>query len=166
MESFVRTARQLCCLAAALGAGCRSVPTPLGAKPDVPSLVAPFLFDRPGSRRADTSVTWMAADTAAWRALREVARTRDIALEPPTTSPVLCPGSTDANGRQLRDRIGYVVGLRAWETDSIPIVVDAQISCRYVSRGEPRGFRQGRVWAAEKIRGGYRLLRILDDYIT
>jgi hypothetical protein len=131
-------------------------------------MVAAFVFDSLGSDSPSPGLIWIADDSATWRAFKGAVAGRPDSLEPPSAEPITCPGSTDANRRQVRGRIGYRLSMNTYTTDLMGLQVDASVTCTFIFEGKVRKgiFREGRTWSARKSRRGWQLLRVTDHYIT
>ena len=165
---LVASLRAVSLTAALIGvAACGAGPPP---PPDesLGQMVAQFVFDSLGSDSPSPGLIWIADDSATWRAFKGAVVGRHDSIEPPSAEPITCPGSTDANRRQVRGRLGYRLSLKTYTNDLQGLQVDASVRCQFLYEGKVhrRAFSEGRTWSARKTRRGWQLLRVVGHYIT
>jgi hypothetical protein len=85
----------------------------------------------------------------------------------PGSEALLCPSSTDADGRPAPPPVGYV--LRATLTvdiDSSTAQLRVTKRCRFRYRGGGRGFGEGADWELRRETGRWRVIGTSNQWIT
>ena len=137
---------------------------------DLGAMLAPWVFDslRGGGMRADTH--WIAADSLTYRALGVRAGNRGIHLEGPRDSLPTCPGSSNATNSALAVSTGYRIEV-SFHVDVVGhLIASGRVGCRFIYSGAPpgprSGFSEGVALELVKESGGWRVVKVIDRWIT
>jgi hypothetical protein len=135
-------------------------PTPDGLGALVRQLVVDSL--RGGGARAEEVL--VAADSASAALLRLA----DVpAAGAPLAPALVCPGSTEADGRPAPPPVGYLVqAALAVGTDTTVRQLRVTKSCRFRYRGRARNFAEGSAWELRREGGRWRVTATFDRWIT
>ena len=117
---------------------------------------------RGGGARAEAVL--VAADSTSATLLRLA----DLPLAATPRPPALvCPGSTEADGRPAPPPVGYLVQVTfAVGTDTTVRQLRVTKSCRFRYRGRARGFAEGGAWELRREDGRWRVTAAFDRWIT
>jgi hypothetical protein len=109
---------------------------------------------------ARPEMIFVAADSASAKLLRLA----DVpAVVAPGPGPLLCPGSTEADGRPTAPPVGYVVQATLGTlADSMTRRLRVTKSCFYRYRGGGRPYAEGGAWDLRREDGRWRVVAAFD----
>ena len=134
-------------------------PLPAGLSSEVRQLLESL---QGGGVRAEMIL--IAADSASAELLRQA----DVPVTAaPAPAALLCPGSTEADGRPSAPPVGYVVQASlVLRPDGITRRFRVTKSCNFRFRGGGRGFAEGGAWDLRLDDGRWRVVAAFDRWIT
>jgi len=128
------------------------------------ALIRPLVVDSLQGGGARAEMVLVAADSASAALLRLA----DVpAVAAPGPKALVCPGSTEADGRPAAPPIGYVVQVAlATGADTSTQRLRVTKSCGFRYRGRLRGFAEGATWELRREGGRWRVAAMFDRWIT
>ena len=147
--------------------GYTALPVALAAQP-IPDglgvLIRQLVVDSLQSGGARAEAVLAAADSASAALLRSADVPTAAAPQP---SALVCPGSTEADGRPVPPPVGYRVQVAlVVGTDTTVRQLQVTKSCRFRYRGRARGFAEGTTWELRLEGGRWRITAAFDRWIT
>ena len=147
-------------------AGCATSARAVAAQPSPDGLGAlvrqQVAFLHGGGARDE--MVLVAADSASAALLRLA----DMpAMAPPGPEALVCPGSTEADGRSAAPPVGYVVRVELESgADTTARRLRITKSCGYRYRGRVRHFAEGGGWELRREGGRWRVAATFDLWVT
>lgn len=131
-----------------------------GIGPVIRQLLGDSLREGGGDR---DDMVLVAADSASAALLRLA----EVPTAPPGPQPLLCPASTEADGRRVASPVGYHVQIELADsaaTTARELRVTKSCSFRY--RGQLRPYAEGGAWALRRDGGRWRVAATLYHWQT
>jgi hypothetical protein len=141
---------------APLALAAQPIPDGLGA------LIRQLVVDSLRGSGARAEAVLVAADSANAALLRLA----DVPAAPRPPA-LVCPGSTEADGRPAPPPVGYLVQVAlAVGADTTTRQLRVTKSCRFRYRGRVRGFAEGTAWELRRAGGRWRVTATFDRWET